>query len=275
MLMFLILLLLLTSPFVICDDTQALRNVVKCLCEGNTVGEFASCCSSHHNGASITLSDTQGFISSLSLDYRGQYVTGLFVLSSLLSFLSLPLQTNWQQRTYFHSIWLFFLSLQFVCIILYSFHLFLSINSKVFFPRFYFISLFRFICWSYSSKLSSVSSSLYLSPISSTMNFLITQSHPFLLKCSMTLNIFYISSFFPVFDSFICFFYNLTRNHLTSLPSGVFDDLTLLEILFLISLFHFCFFSFSLHELEFTHYSPSRHLLQANNDACIDDNPFI
>ena len=40
------------------DDTQALRNTISSLCSLNKVGQFASCCGSHNNGASITLENT-------------------------------------------------------------------------------------------------------------------------------------------------------------------------------------------------------------------------
>ena len=64
----------------ISDDTQALRNAVKCLCEGNDAGGFSSCCASYSNGASITLSKTQCFITSLSL-FSSDTVLELFVLN--------------------------------------------------------------------------------------------------------------------------------------------------------------------------------------------------
>ena len=37
------------------DDTQALRDTISSLCSLNKVGQFASCCGSYDNGASITL----------------------------------------------------------------------------------------------------------------------------------------------------------------------------------------------------------------------------
>ena len=75
----LIFLLLLSPLLVVCDDTQALRNAVKCLCEENTYGVFGSCCSLFSNGASLTLENTQFFVSSLGLDPSNQYITELFV----------------------------------------------------------------------------------------------------------------------------------------------------------------------------------------------------
>ena len=83
MFLFFIFLLFCTSPLVVCDDTQALRNAVKCLCEENTVGKFASCCASHSNGVSITLSSTQFFFTSVSI--HNENVIKLFAfLHSLL-----------------------------------------------------------------------------------------------------------------------------------------------------------------------------------------------
>ena len=40
------------------DDTQALRDTISSLCSLNKVGQFASCCGSYNNGASITLEDS-------------------------------------------------------------------------------------------------------------------------------------------------------------------------------------------------------------------------
>ena len=37
------------------DDTQALRDTISSLCSLNRVGQFASCCVSYDNGASLTL----------------------------------------------------------------------------------------------------------------------------------------------------------------------------------------------------------------------------
>ena len=89
MLLFLLLLLLCTSSLVVCDDTEALRSAVKCLCEGNSEGEFGSCCVSHSYGSSLTLSDTKCFITDLVLDSNEQYVEQLFVIHHFLQFSSL------------------------------------------------------------------------------------------------------------------------------------------------------------------------------------------
>ena len=120
--MFLFLLFLLfTSPFVTCDDTQALRNAVKCLCEGNTEGEFGSCCAAHENGASITLGNTQCFISAMGLDSSNQFVTGLLVIHHILHF-SFSFCSNRRKRIDCHSIWLFLFSLK--CVFLFAFFCF-------------------------------------------------------------------------------------------------------------------------------------------------------
>ena len=123
--MFLFLLFLLfTSPFVTCDDTQALRNAVKCLCEGNTEGEFGSCCAAHSNGASITLGNTQCFISSMILDSSNQFVEQMFVIHHVLLF-SFSFFSNRPERIDCHSIWLFLFSLK--CVFLFAFFLFLCL----------------------------------------------------------------------------------------------------------------------------------------------------
>jgi len=51
------------------NDTQALQHTISSLCELNSVGQFASCCVSYNNNASITPADSPTrscFISSLS-----------------------------------------------------------------------------------------------------------------------------------------------------------------------------------------------------------------
>ena len=90
---FLILLplLLCVCPVVECDDTEGLRSAVGCLCSVNSGGVFGSCCSSHSNGASLTLSDPQCFISRLILDSTKQYVATLFVIHHFLQSSSSPL----------------------------------------------------------------------------------------------------------------------------------------------------------------------------------------
>ncbi len=65
-----------------CDDTQGLRNAMKCLCDANTEGEFGSCCISHSNGDSLTLLDGQCFISELYVYEGKQSLAALFVFSS-------------------------------------------------------------------------------------------------------------------------------------------------------------------------------------------------
>ena len=114
---FLFFLLLCTSPVVFCDDddTQGLRYAVGCLCSVQSSGEFHSCCESHLNGTSLTLSDPQCFISSLTLDSKNQHVLKLFVFHHFLQSPSLFISfyCNQKQRTDFDSIWLFLLSLQF------------------------------------------------------------------------------------------------------------------------------------------------------------------
>ena len=64
------------------DDTQALRHTISSLCTSNTVGQFASCCKSYDNGASITLEDSTArscFIYSLA-STTGSVLTSLFVI---------------------------------------------------------------------------------------------------------------------------------------------------------------------------------------------------
>ena len=64
------------------DDTQALRNTVSSLCSLKKVGQFASCCGSYVNGASITLEDSPArscFIYSLT-STTGSVLTSLFVI---------------------------------------------------------------------------------------------------------------------------------------------------------------------------------------------------
>ena len=53
------------------DDTQALRDTISSLCSLNKVGQFASCCGSYDNGASITLEDSPTrncFVSGIARD---------------------------------------------------------------------------------------------------------------------------------------------------------------------------------------------------------------
>ena len=85
-----LLLLLCACPVVECDDTDALRDAVGCLCSVNSGGAFGSCCSSNSNGASLTLSDTQCFVSGLTLDSTNQYVKQLFVTHHFLQSSSSP-----------------------------------------------------------------------------------------------------------------------------------------------------------------------------------------
>ena len=63
------------------DDTQALRDTISSLCSLNKVGQFASCCGSYDNGASITLvknTVTSCFFDSFKA--TGSVLTGLFVI---------------------------------------------------------------------------------------------------------------------------------------------------------------------------------------------------
>ena len=68
---------------VVCgDDTQALRDTISSLCSLNKVGQFASCCGSYDNGASITLEDSPArscFILGLASS-TGSVLTSLFVI---------------------------------------------------------------------------------------------------------------------------------------------------------------------------------------------------
>ena len=64
------------------DDTQALRDTISSLCSLNKVGQFASCCGSYDNGASITLEYSpvrSCFISYLG-SITGSVLTSLFVI---------------------------------------------------------------------------------------------------------------------------------------------------------------------------------------------------
>jgi len=94
---------------VVCgDDTQALRDTISSLCSLNKVGQFASCCGSYDNGATITLEDSAArscFISDLKsttgsvltgLGFRdkGLSVLGKDVFSSFTKLSSLSFQKN-------------------------------------------------------------------------------------------------------------------------------------------------------------------------------------
>ena len=64
------------------DDTQALRDTISSLCSLNSVGQFASCCASYDNGASLTLASSTAracFISSLG-STPGSILYYLFVI---------------------------------------------------------------------------------------------------------------------------------------------------------------------------------------------------
>ena len=64
------------------DDTQALRDTISSLCSLNKVGQFASCCGSYDNGASITLEDSTArscFIYDLG-STTGSVLTSVFVI---------------------------------------------------------------------------------------------------------------------------------------------------------------------------------------------------
>ena len=68
---------------VVCgDDTQALRDTISSLCSLNKVGQFASCCVSYDNGATITLEDSPArdcFIYDLK-STTGSVLNSLFVI---------------------------------------------------------------------------------------------------------------------------------------------------------------------------------------------------
>ena len=64
------------------DDTQALRNTISSLCSLNSVGQFASCCVSYDNGASLTLASSTArscFIYGLG-STTGSVLNSLFVI---------------------------------------------------------------------------------------------------------------------------------------------------------------------------------------------------
>ena len=64
------------------DDTQALRDTISSLCSLNSVGQFASCCVSYDNGASLTLASSTArscFIYYLG-SMTGSVLTSLFVI---------------------------------------------------------------------------------------------------------------------------------------------------------------------------------------------------
>ena len=75
--------IVLMMMIVVCgDDTQALRGTISSLCSLNKVGQFASCCGSYNNGASITLEDSPArdcFIYDLE-STTGSVLTSLFVI---------------------------------------------------------------------------------------------------------------------------------------------------------------------------------------------------
>ena len=64
------------------DDTQALRDTISSLCSLNSVDQFASCCVSYDNGASLTLASSTArecFITGLG-STTGSVLTSLFVI---------------------------------------------------------------------------------------------------------------------------------------------------------------------------------------------------
>ena len=68
------------------DDTQALRDTISSLCSLNSVGQFASCCASYYNGASLTLASSTArecFIYGLNTT-TGSVLTSLFVICFIL-----------------------------------------------------------------------------------------------------------------------------------------------------------------------------------------------
>ena len=68
------------------DDTQAFRVTISSLCSLNSVGQFASCCVSYDNGATVTLGDstTSGvrcfFMYPVHFSTSGSDLTSLFVI---------------------------------------------------------------------------------------------------------------------------------------------------------------------------------------------------
>ena len=73
---------MLMMIFVEGDDTQALRDTISSLCSLNSVGQFASCCVSYDNGASLTLESSPArscFVSGLG-STTGSVLTSLFVI---------------------------------------------------------------------------------------------------------------------------------------------------------------------------------------------------
>ena len=68
------------------DDTQALRDTISSLCSLNSVSQFASCCVSYDNGASLTLESStvrDCFISNLTTTTES-VLTSLFVICFFL-----------------------------------------------------------------------------------------------------------------------------------------------------------------------------------------------
>ena len=64
------------------DDTQAFRDTISSLCSLNSVGQFASCCVSYDNGASLTLASSPArecFFYDSKLT-TGSVLTSLFVI---------------------------------------------------------------------------------------------------------------------------------------------------------------------------------------------------
>ena len=72
------------------DDTQALRDTISSLCSLNSVGQFASCCVSYDNGASLTLEDSPArscFIWDLG-STESSVLTSLFVICFIFGVVS-------------------------------------------------------------------------------------------------------------------------------------------------------------------------------------------
>ena len=64
------------------DDTQAFRDTISSLCSLNSVGQFASCCASYNNGASLILDYSPAmscFVYSFTPE-TGSVLTSLFVI---------------------------------------------------------------------------------------------------------------------------------------------------------------------------------------------------
>ena len=68
------------------DDIQALRNTISSLCSLNSVGSFASCCTSYNNGATVTFdySPARTCFTFLLYPGPGSVLASVFVVRSPL-----------------------------------------------------------------------------------------------------------------------------------------------------------------------------------------------